>query len=102
MIRIARFWGILTICALAMLIGGATRIAQAQQPAAPGAVCVMVFEDQNQSKSRDLASEGSLPDVNIDLMMNGQTVIANYVTEGQEPYYCFENLAAQEYSVSFS
>jgi hypothetical protein len=75
-----------------------------QQPATGsiGSICVLAFEDMNRNGVRD-PGEGPIKDVNVDLMINQNLIIANYVTDGTETLpHCFPNLAPQQYTVSFS
>lgn len=81
----------------------------AQQPTAPatqvasgtgGSICVLAFEDTNKNNARD-PGETLLSNVGVSVMINNNVIIANHITDGTEPF-CFHNLPAQQYTVSFS
>ncbi len=79
---------------------------RAQQPGgstgSTGSVCVLAFEDTNHNGVRD-PGEGPVKDVNVDVMINQNVIIRNYVTDGTETQpHCFTDLAPQQYTVSFS
>jgi hypothetical protein len=65
-----------------------------------GSICVLVFDDANRNGFLDLG-EGSLKDINVDLMINQNMIIANHITGDPEPF-CFAGLSPQQYTVSFS
>ena len=81
-----------------LLVLPATAIQAQQSPI--GSVCVLAYLDANKNGARD-PGEVPLPNVSVDLMVNDKVIIANHVTDGKEPF-CFELLAAQQYTVSFS
>ena len=89
---------IVTVLAAFVLISAP--VAAAQQTPAPGSVCVLAFDDSGQHHSRS-PGDALLSDINITVMVDQKTVIANHVTDGKEPY-CFHNLPPKEYTVSFS
>jgi hypothetical protein len=102
---VALFIGLITIS------GVFTEVVSAQQgtPPAPatqsaantgGSICVLAYEDANKNGTRD-PGESLLNTVGASLMVNNNVIIANHVTDGSEPY-CFRNLPAQQYTVSFS
>jgi hypothetical protein len=76
-----------------------SKTARAQQ-ASDGSVCVLAFDDANRNGFRD-PGEGPLKDINVNLMINQNMIIANHVTDGPEPF-CFTGLSPQQYTVSFS
>jgi hypothetical protein len=86
---------VIILCSLCAPAG----VAQAQ-PADAGTVCIIAYADANQNGVRD-PGEDALLDVNIDLMLAANVVIANHVTALREPH-CFEDLAPQQYTVSIS
>jgi hypothetical protein len=89
---------------LAVLITGPLSVFGAQPALAAqqteGKVCVLAYHDATPNKVRD-PGEALLPDISVNLMVNQSVIIANYVTEGKEPY-CFLNLPPQQYTVTFS
>ncbi|MEP7288102.1 MAG: SdrD B-like domain-containing protein [Chloroflexota bacterium] len=89
----------LTALLVALAISPLTLISFAQQTA-NGSICVLAFNDANHNSVRD-PGEAILSDVSVNLMINEKVIIANHVTDGKEPF-CFPNLAAQQYTVSFS
>jgi hypothetical protein len=100
MVRNAHPWGIFTVLTFVVVLISSATLAHAQQPATLGSVCVSIFDDQNRSTFHE-AGEAALADVNVNLVVNQNVVIANYVTDGSEPY-CFSDLPAQDYTVSAS
>lgn len=70
------------------------------QQAGSGSICVLVFEDDTRSGARQ-SGDALLSDVSVNLMVKGNVIIANHVTDGKEPF-CFPDLPPQEYTVSFS
>ncbi len=64
-----------------------------------GAICALVFNDANQNQTRD-PSETMLDDVNVSLIVNS-VVIANHLTHQDDGAYCFNNLTAGAYTLSF-
>ena len=70
------------------------------QQTGDGSVCVLAFDDANRNGFRD-PGEGSLMDINVNLMINQNMIIANHVTGDPEPF-CFTGLSPQQYTVSFS
>ncbi len=73
-----------------------------QAPSATGSVCVIAYEDVNKNGTRD-PGEPLLANVNVSLMVNN-VIIENHITDStdaQKPY-CFQNLPAQQYTVTFS
>jgi type II secretory pathway pseudopilin PulG len=73
--------------------------AQTSAQQTEGRICVLAYNDANRNHTRD-AGEGLLPDISVNLMVNNNVIIANYVTDGKEPY-CFSNLPPQQYTVGF-
>lgn len=92
MSNMAKFGSMLI--ALLILAGIPGRMGHAQS----GAICVIAFEDANQNALRD-PGEPTLNDVNLNLMVGSNIVVANHVTEGNAPF-CFEGLPAQQYTLS--
>lgn len=64
-----------------------------------GAICVITFNDANGNGLRDTGEE-TLENINVNLMVDSNLVVANRVTQAGEPY-CFNNLPAQDYTLSF-
>ena len=87
---------ILVAILIALLSGAPVR---AQQTGS-GSICVLAFEDDTHSGARQ-SGDALLSDVSVNLMVNDKVVIANHVTDGKEPF-CFPDLPAQQYTVSFS
>ncbi len=72
--------------------------AGAQANSTTGTVCVLAYHDANQNGVRD-AGEEALPEVSFNLMIASNVLVANHVALQGEPY-CFENLPAQQYTLS--
>jgi hypothetical protein len=70
------------------------------QQASTGSVCVLAFNDVNSNGSRD-PGETLLADIAVNLMVNGNVIIANHVSDNKEPH-CFTELSAQQYTVGFN
>ncbi len=83
---------------IALISIGPSAAIRAQE--ANGKVCVLAFNDANRNRVRD-PGEALLPDISVNLMVNQNVIIANHVTDGNEPY-CFSNLPPQQYTVTFS
>jgi hypothetical protein len=83
---------------LCTLLAGAS--AASAQAADAGTVCVIAYGDANQNGVRDPGEE-TLLDVNINLMLAANVVIANHVTALREPH-CFEALTPQQYMLNIS
>jgi hypothetical protein len=66
-----------------------------------GKVCIQAFSDTVHKNGFHDPGEALLPDVGVSLMVNQNVIIANYVTNGKEPF-CFDSLAPQQYTVAFS
>ncbi len=92
MAKRATFGGMLM--ALLILVGVSGGGVNAQS----GAICVIAFEDINQNALRD-PGEPTLNDINLNLMVGSNIVVANHVTKGNAPF-CFEGLPAQQYTLS--
>lgn len=87
------------LLALALIIAALPFFsAGAQANTATGTVCVLAYHDANQNGVRD-AGEEALPEVSFNLMIASNVLVANYVALQGEPY-CFENLPAQQYTLS--
>lgn len=84
--------------ALLMVLLGASKIS-AQATPQVGTVCVLAYEDANRNNIRD-PGEAALGDVSFSLMLNSNVMVANHVAVRGEPF-CFENLPAQQYTLSF-
>jgi hypothetical protein len=65
-----------------------------------GAVCALAYHDTNQNGARDFGEE-ALSEVSYNLMIASNVLVANYVALEGEPY-CFENLPAQQYTLSIT
>ncbi len=97
MSRFAFTWA--RLLALALIIAAQPFFsAGAQANTATGTVCVLAYHDANQNGVRD-AGEEALPEVSFNLMIASNVLVANYVALQGEPY-CFENLPAQQYTLS--
>lgn len=75
-------------------------LAQATQQADTGSICVLAFNDVDTPGQR-VGGEALLSDISVNLMVNQNVIIANHITDGNEPF-CFKNLPPQQYTVSFS
>lgn len=64
-------------------------------------VCVSAFNDGNSNGVRDAGSEGLLADA-VFTLSRASNNVASYVTDGINEPYCFENLEADTYQVTFS
>jgi hypothetical protein len=91
---------VLILAVMVVMIAMVAPAQAAQNAPGTGSICVLAFQDGNQNQVRD-AGEGLLYDVNANLMVNQNLIMANHVTDGKEPF-CFPNLPAQQYSVTFS
>lgn len=91
-------FAVIAMCTICAAVAGAG--AAHAQAADAGTVCVIAYADANQNGVRD-PGEDALLDVNIDLMLGANVVIANHVTALREPH-CFEDLAPQQYMVNIS
>lgn len=91
-------FAVIALCTICAAIAGAG--AAYAQAADAGTVCVIAYADANQNGVRD-PGEDALLDVNINLMLAANVVIANHVTALREPY-CFEDLAPQQYMLNLS
>jgi hypothetical protein len=65
-----------------------------------GAICVATFADANGNGIHD-AGEGLLPGVNVNLATGG-VIIATHIMAPGETQYCFENLLAGYYTITFT
>jgi hypothetical protein len=65
----------------------------------PGAICVATFTDLNGNSIRD-EGEPPLAGVTVNLS-TGEQVVATHVMAEGEAQYCFENLAAGTYTITF-
>ena len=65
-----------------------------------GALCVAAYADANGNGLRE-ENEISLGGVNVNLSTGG-AIIATHITAGNEEQFCFENLAAGIYSLTFT
>lgn len=92
-------WRVIAISALALVVGGGS-VAMAQETPKNGDICISAFADQDGSGSRQ-TGESALSDVDIELAVNSTVIIANYVTNGNEPY-CFRALLPGQYTVRFN
>jgi hypothetical protein len=90
----------LLIALFANLTSAAAQTAEPGTELGSGSICVLVFNDTNGNATRD-SGEANLSDVAVNVMVGESVIIANHVTDGQEPY-CFKDLAAQQYTVGFS
>lgn len=87
---------LLAACAAAgVLFGPARLFAQAESS---GAICVTAYHDADRNGA-EAEGESIVSDVNVSLLTDSNIMLANYVTDGGEPY-CFENLPAGEYVLS--
>jgi hypothetical protein len=91
----ASFLVVIAISALVM----ASSTVHAQE--SNGKVCVQAFSDTVHKNGFHDPGEALLSDVGVNLMVNQNVIIANYVTDGKEPF-CFSNLTPQQYTVTFS
>jgi hypothetical protein len=71
---------------------------QAQQ--SPGSICISTFADVNANGLRE-ETETALAGVNVNLSTAG-AIIATHITTGDADGYCFENLLAGNYTVTFT
>ena len=97
--RNVRAAAIVLIILLALGCVQSVEITRAQQ-ASSGSVCVLAFDDANRNGFRE-PGEGALKDINVNLMINQNMIIANHLTEDPTPF-CFTGLSPQQYTVSFS
>src|SRR5258708_7240297 len=91
---------IAVLVALFMLTGLLQATHVHAQQANNGSICVLAFDDANRNATRD-PGEAAISDVAVNLIVNDNVIVANHVTDGKEPF-CFPNLAAQQYTVTFS
>ncbi len=93
---------IVVIAVTLILVSICQQAVRAQGPTTnSGSICVLAFNDTSQTKGSRDPGEGLLTDINVNLMVNQNVIIANHITDGKEPF-CFTNLAPQQYTVSFS
>ncbi len=89
----------LAIVILISIFGGwFAPLARAQ--ANTGSVCVLVYLDSDRNGFR-ASGEDVLANVNVNLMLTPNIIVANHVTTGSEPF-CFTNLPPQQYMVSIN
>ncbi len=66
----------------------------------PAIVCVMIYDDKNGNNLPD-PTEPKVPGLTI-TVSNGTSTVDTYTTDGTNEPHCFNNLAAGNYSVSWS
>lgn len=75
-------------------------VAQAQDTASTGNLCVLAYEDTNTNGTRD-NGEAVFPGINVNLAVNTDVIIATHITQESDAY-CFENLAPNTYHLYFA
>jgi hypothetical protein len=78
---------------------GALRPSVAQSTTT-GSVCAIAFDDANKNSAHD-AGEAVALGVNESLLVKGNIVIANHISDGQGQY-CFNNLLPGQYTLTFA
>ncbi len=86
---------------LAMLLISAGSLRPiAAQSAPTGSVCALAYDDANKNSAHD-AGEVVALGVNESLLIKGNIVIANHLSDG-EGQYCFNNLLPGQYTLTFA
>jgi hypothetical protein len=88
------------VALLIAVIGASPARAQAD-PVAPGAICILAYADANRNAIRE-EGEPLLSAVSANLKQNGVLLSNLIVDERTNIEYCFRNLPAGAYTVSFN